>query len=67
MKSNLKKDTNPPNPIVVGDATVSVLRVVTTAVNVVMVDQSARITSAEAADITHNRLIMTSKEHDYGH
>jgi hypothetical protein len=67
MKSNLKKDTSLRNPIAVGGATASVPKVVTTGVNAVMVDQSVLTTSGEAAGTTHNRLIMTSKELDYGH
>ncbi len=67
MKSNLKRDTSLRNLTAVGGATVSALKVVTTAANAVMVDQNARTTSVEAADTTHNRLIMMSKELEYGH
>jgi hypothetical protein len=55
------------NPIAADDVTVSVLKVVTIVVNAVMAGQSARTTSAEVADTTHNSLITMSKENEYGH
>ena len=55
------------NPIAVGGATASDLKVVTTEANAVMVDQNAHTTSVEAAGTTHNRSIMMNKELEYGH
>jgi hypothetical protein len=51
------------------DAIVSVLKVVTIAVNAVIADQNARTTSeeVEVAGTTHSRLIMMGKEDEYGH